>query len=80
MAQSFGGDFQLVEVTTDELGIRGLPKKQIWVAAAKPEQAITLVLTAVPEGWSVVLLDVQLEPDEAALLNMRPGEVRELKG
>lgn len=42
MAQSFGDDFQLVEVTTDEL-VGGSPRKQLWVAAAKPEQAITLV-------------------------------------
>ena len=50
MAQSFGGDFQLVEVTTDEL-VGGVPKQQLWVAAAKPEQAVTLVLAQVPEGW-----------------------------
>jgi hypothetical protein len=79
MAQSFDGDFQLVEVTTDEF-VSGLPTKQVWVAAAKPEQAITLVLTAVPEGWTAVISDVRLEPEEAALLKMQPGEVRELKG
>jgi hypothetical protein len=79
MAQSFGGDFQLVEVATDEL-VRGVPKKQFWVAAAKPEQAITLVLAEVPEGWAAALSDARLEPEEAALLKMQPGEVRELKG
>jgi hypothetical protein len=36
MAKSFAGGFQLVEVTTDEL-VRGLPKKQLWVAASKRE-------------------------------------------
>jgi hypothetical protein len=78
MAQSFaGGGFQLVEVTTDKL-VRGLPKKQLWVAAAKPEQAVTLVLAQVPEGWAAILLDIQLEPEKAALLRMRPGDVREL--
>jgi hypothetical protein len=30
--------FEIVEVTTDYL-LRGLPKKQFWVAAAPPEQA-----------------------------------------
>jgi hypothetical protein len=79
VAQSFGSDFQLVEVTTDEL-VSGLPRKQLWVAAAKREQAITLVLTAVPVGWTAVLLDAHLAPQEAALLNMQPGDVRELKG
>jgi hypothetical protein len=79
MAQSFVGGFHLVEVKTDEL-VRGLPKKQLWVAATKRDQAITLVLAAVPEGWTAVLLDTRLEPEEAALLNSRPGDVRELKG
>jgi len=77
MAQSFVGGFHLVEVKTDEL-VRGLPKKQLWVAATKRDQAITLVLAAVPEGWTAVLLDTRLEPEEAALLNSRPGDVREL--
>jgi hypothetical protein len=77
MAQSFAGGFQLVEVTTDEL-VRGLPKKQLWVAAAEPEQAVSLVLAQVPDGWAAILLDIQLEPEEAALLRMMPGDVREL--
>ena len=77
MAQSFGGDFQLVEVTTDEL-VGGVPKQQLWVAAAKPEQAVTLVLAQVPEGWAAVLLDIQMEPAEAALLRLRPGDVCQL--
>jgi hypothetical protein len=77
MAQSFGGDFQLVEVTTDEL-VRGVPKKQVWFAVAKPEQAVTLVLAEVPEGWTAVLSDAPLKPEEAALLEMQPGDVREL--
>jgi hypothetical protein len=79
MAQSFDCDLQLIEVTTDEF-VSGLPTIQVWVAAAKPEQAITLVLTAVPEGWTAVISDVRLEPEEAALLKMQPGEVRELEG
>jgi hypothetical protein len=77
MAQSFGDGLQLVEVTTDEL-VRGAPRKQIWVAAAKPEQATTLVLAELPEGWTAILSDARLKPEEAALLKMRPGEVRKL--
>jgi hypothetical protein len=77
MAQSFADEFHLVEVTTDEL-VRGLPKKQLWAAAAKREQAILLVLAEVPEGWTAVLLETRLEPEEAALLKLRPGDVREL--
>jgi hypothetical protein len=79
MPQSFDGELQLIEVTTDEF-VRGLPTIQVWVAAAHREQAITLVLAAVPEGWTAVISDVRLEPGEAALLKMQPGEVRELKG
>jgi hypothetical protein len=72
-------------VTTDEL-VRGVPKKQVWVAAAKPDQAVALVLAELPalvlaelpDGWTAVLSDARLKPEEAALLKMQPGEVREL--
>jgi hypothetical protein len=74
---SMGQYFEVVEVTSDDL-LRGLPKKQLWVAAAPPEQAIALVLAAVPEGWTAVLTDDQLEPDQVELLNLTPGDVREL--
>jgi hypothetical protein len=72
-----GQYFEVVEVTTDDL-LRGLPKKQLWVAAAPPEQAIALVLAAVPDGWTAVLTDDQLEPDQVELLNLMPGDVRQL--
>jgi hypothetical protein len=41
-------------------------------------EAVTLVLGAVPEGWGAALLDTRLKPEEVALLNMRPGDVREV--
>ena len=72
-----GKHYEVIEVTTDDL-LRGLPKKQLWVAAAPPEQAIALVLAALPEGWTAILTDDQLEPDEAVLLNLMQGDVREL--
>ena len=78
MGQSFGsGRIQLVDVMTDDL-VRGVAKKQLWAAAAKPEQAVALVLAAVPEGWSATLSDTQLKPAQIDLLKMEPGEVREL--
>ena len=52
MAESFGSEFTIVEVTPDDFA---RPHKQLWVAAAKSDQAITLVLTAVPEGWTAEL-------------------------
>jgi hypothetical protein len=67
----------LVEVTTDS-SARGLPKRRLWVAAAKPEQAITLVLCAVPVGWTATIADRRLTPEQGAILNLKPGEVREL--
>jgi hypothetical protein len=52
-----------------------------WVAAAKPSQALTLVLAASPEGWTAELMSERLtQKQQAALdrLNLKPGEVREL--
>src|ERR1700744_1907360 len=60
MGQSFGSQFTLVEVATDSLA--GIPKKQLWAAAAKPDQAITLVLCAVPVGWTAAIADGRLTP------------------
>ena len=68
---------ELVEVTTDNLD-RGLPKKQLWIAAAPPEQAIALVLAAVPEGWSAILVEGRLRQDDIALLDLMPGDIHEL--
>ena len=68
---------ELVEVTTDNLD-RGLPKKQLWIAAAPPEQAIALVLAAVPEGWSATLAEGRLRQDDIALLELVPGDIHEL--
>ena len=80
MAESFGSEFTIVEVTADDLGAR--PTKQLWVALAKPNQAITLVLSAVPEGWTAELVTGQLTPKQAEALRtlqIKPGEARELK-
>jgi hypothetical protein len=76
MGQSFGNQFTLIEVTTDHLA--GIPKKQLWIAAAKPDQALTLVLCAVPVGWTAKIAAESMTPEEGALLNLQPGEVREL--
>jgi hypothetical protein len=72
MAQTYAGGIHLVLVTADDR------EKQLWVAAAPREEAVTLVLGAVPEGWAAVLLDTRLKPEEVALLKMTPGDVREL--
>ena len=46
-----------------------IPKRQLWVAAAKPEQAITLVLCAIPVGWNAAIAAEHLTPDQEAILN-----------
>jgi len=79
MGETLGRDVQLVEVMTDDL-VRGVPKKQLWAAAAKPGLAVGLVLAAIPEGWAAALSDIQLKPEEIAALRMEPGDVRELTG
>jgi len=76
MGQSFGNEFTLVEVVTD--GVGGAPKRQLWVAAANSDQAVTLVLCAVPEGWTAATTGGRLTPEQTALLNLKPGEVRVL--
>jgi len=79
MAESFGSEFTVVEVTADDLGER--PRRQLWVAAAKPEQAITLVLTAVPECWTGKLATGHLTEKQLSAmrdLRLEPGEVYEL--
>jgi hypothetical protein len=43
--------------------------KRLWVAAAPREDAVALVLGAMPEGWSAAPLDTRLKPDEVVLLN-----------
>jgi hypothetical protein len=75
MGQSFGSQFTLVEVVSDSSDI---PKRQLWVAAARPDQAVTLVLCAVPVGWTAAVADERLPPEQEAVLNLKPGEVRQL--
>lgn len=60
----------LVQVTPDNR------VKRVWLAAAPREEAISLVLDRLPEGWAAVLLPMR--PVDSSHLNMRPGEVREL--
>jgi hypothetical protein len=80
MAESFGNSFTLVEVTADT-GPPGEPTKQVWLALAKPSQALTLVLAAVPEGWTAELLLAEPNDKQVKLfreLNLKPGDVYRL--
>jgi hypothetical protein len=80
MAESFGSAFTIIEVTADDWSA-GRPRKEFWIAAAKPSQALTLVLAAVPEGWTAELVTNPVtQQQQAALeqLNLKPGEVCKL--
>lgn len=75
MAESFGNKFTVVELTADDT------KTQIWVALAKPSQALTLVLAAAPEGCVAEVLDVLLTSEQQKLfeeLNLKPGDVHRI--
>ncbi|MCP3395406.1 hypothetical protein NLM27_42570 [Bradyrhizobium sp. CCGB12] len=75
MAESFGNTFTVVQVTADDT------TTQIWIALAKPSQAITLVLAAVPEGWTAEMLNVVLTPQQQRMfeeLKLKPGDVHRL--
>lgn len=74
MANPPAAEAHLVEVTTDDR------EHQLWVAATPREDAVTQVLNAVPEGWTAALLSNRLKAAEVAILNLKPGEVRELTG
>ncbi|WGD52448.1 hypothetical protein QA641_00380 [Bradyrhizobium sp. CB1650] len=78
MAESFGNSFTLVEVTSDDGAV---PTKQMWLAFAKPSQALTLVLAAVPEGWTADVVPAVLNEKQQRLfdeLNLKPGEIYKL--
>ena len=74
MGQAFKSDVQVVEVRTDDY-VRGVARCEYWAAAAAPEQALMLVLAALPGGWTAALSDV---PAHEILgdLKLEPGDVR----
>lgn len=75
MAESFGNSFTVVEVKADD------GKTQMWIAVAKPSQAITLVLAAAPEGSTAEVLNVALTPEQQKIfeeLNLEPGDIHKL--
>jgi len=47
MGELFGDELTIVEVASHN----PKPTKQLWLAFAKPNQALTLALAQVPVGW-----------------------------
>lgn len=77
MAESFGNTFTIVEVTSDQAS----GSKQLWLALAKPSQALTLVLAAVPEGWTAEIVPMALSEKQQRLfeeVNLKPGDIHRL--
>jgi hypothetical protein len=50
-----------------------------WAAATEQADAVAIVQQRLPPGWTAVLTDRRLTPDEIASLTLRPGGVRQLK-
>jgi len=78
MAEPFGNSFTVVEVTADDAPP---DRPQIWIALAKPDQALTLVLTDVPEGWTARVTEVNLTGEQERMLeelSLKPGDVYRL--
>jgi len=76
MAESFGKEFTIVEATSDSGSTT-----EIWLALAKPSQAVTLVLAAVPEGWTAHVLPSVLSDKQQKIfeeVHLQPGEVYKL--
>lgn len=72
MAESFGGDYTVVEVDV------GHGPTELWIALAKPQQALTLVLAQVEEGVSAVVFAGEITDEFRRLLkqlNLKPGDV-----
>ncbi|MHC4053407.1 hypothetical protein [Bradyrhizobium sp. 25ACV] len=75
MAESFGNSFTVIEVTSDDAP---QPTKQMWLALAKPSHAMTLVLAAVPEGWTAEVVPAVLTEKQQRMfeeLKLEPGDV-----
>ena len=73
MASSSTTGVYLVRVLTDDRA------NELWVAAgSSPQEAVSLVLNAIPEGWSASLAQEGLTPAEVEGLNLKHGEVHQI--
>jgi hypothetical protein len=50
-----------------------------WAAATSQADAVAIVQKRLPPGWTAILTDRQLTPDQVTALKLRPGDVRQLK-
>jgi hypothetical protein len=54
-------------------------RKELWVATGTPEAALVQVRQYLPAGWMVTLTGSSLTPQQAAVLDLHPNEVRKLR-
>jgi hypothetical protein len=73
MANLTAVEAHLVRVTTDDRD------RRIWIAATPRAEAVTAVLNVIPEGWCASLFSNKLRAVEVEALNLKPGDVRELR-
>jgi hypothetical protein len=67
---------QVVQVRTDEFAPG---KLELWFAAVPRRHALSSVLSVIPDGWTVRLADLRLDPAEIRVLQMPVGTVRKFR-
>jgi hypothetical protein len=72
MAESLGDSVYVVATSKGNMTV-------YWAAATKQAEAVTTVQQRIPPGWTAILTDRRLTPDQVASLRLRPGGVRQLK-
>lgn len=53
---------------------------ELWAASGTPGKALAEVRGYLPSGWMFTLTGETLSPEEAAMLDIRPGNVRWIGG
>jgi hypothetical protein len=72
MANTFAGGIYVVATSKGNMTV-------YWAAATEQAQAVATVQQRLPPGWTAVLTDRRLTPDEIKSLKLPPGGVRQLK-
>jgi hypothetical protein len=72
MSNARAGDIHVVATSKGNMTV-------YWAAATEQAQAAAIVQKRLPPGWTAILTDRQLTPDQVAVLKLRPGDVRQLK-
>ena len=70
--------YQMVIVSMDGV-VAGFTPNQFWIAAVPREEAVAAVQKRIPAFWRAALSGQRLPPKLVGLLQLRPGEVRQLK-